>query len=134
MRNGKYRLFAACALSILVTALTATAASAMEYKAEEATCKTKITEACIFTSSWDIEQQKIKLEKGYNAYLCLSDLDKSENVRGYACTEKEVEHGTTFAWNPNKKWAAYWPVKPFGWQEGSHGTEAIIWVWAWGPV
>lgn len=134
MRDGKYRLFAACALSILFAALTAAAASATEYKAEEGVCKTKATEICVFSSAWDVEQQQVKLEKGYNAYLCLGDLDKNGNIRGSACTGKEVEHGTTFAWNPGKTWSAYWPVKPFGSQEGSHGTEAELWVWAWGPV
>lgn len=101
----------ASALSILVTTLTlaASAAPASAYN-KEWRCKAQSSEGCEYTEAGNVEQQKVKLEKGFNAYLCMGDIGLSGVLRGSACTEKEVEHGTTASWNPGKTWSAYWPV------------------------
>ncbi len=134
LRERKYgSLLTASALSILATTLTlaASAAPASAYD-KEWRCKAHSSEGCEFTEAGDVEQQQVKLEKGYNAYLCMGDFGLSKVLRGSACTEKEVEHGSTASWNPGKEYAAYWPVYPWGLQENPGDTEGELWNWAWG--
>ena len=75
-----------------------------------------------------------KLEKGYNAYLCMKEENEAYSWSVEVCTETEVEHGTKFIWKLQKAYEGHWPLWPLGMQHGSHGTEGIIWNWVWTGV
>lgn len=81
---------------------------------------------------FDWHTGEVKLEKGYNAYLCVG-VFKEPWSGAAVCTENEVPDGETLEWKFGTAFSAYNPLHGAGLQENSEGNAEEIWNWFYEP-
>ncbi len=81
------------------------------------------------TANW--REGQTKLQKGYNAYLCVGV--KKETWASDVCSSSELEHGTTFIWKWGTEFSAHDPLRGGGLQDNSYGNAQEIWCWFYEP-
>lgn len=121
-----------CVLVVLAVGGLASAGSAFAYT-REWRCKPANDTWCYDPAGLsDWQTGEIKLEKGYNAYLCVGVF--KEGWEGAAlCTESQMAVGGGIEWKFGTAFSAHDPLHGAGLQENSHGAAEEIWNWFYEP-
>ncbi len=121
-----------CLLAALGVAGLASAGSAFAYT-REWRCKPANDTWCYDPAGLsDWQTGEIKLEKGYNAYLCVGVF--KEGWEGAAlCTESQMAVGGGLEWKFGTAFSAHDPLHGAGLQENSQGAAEEIWNWFYEP-
>lgn len=133
-RRGMASLTIAAALASLAIAVVvalAAPSSALAYD-RDWTCKPANDTWCYDPEGLsDWREGEVKLEKGYNAYLCVGIFKEGWNAD--VCTESRVADGTTLTWKWGTEFSGEDPLHGAGLQDNAQGNAQEIWCWFWEP-